>query len=74
MTTLSLLQKLEKTGIPREQADAIVEVIQEGQSANLATKSDLKELELTLKNDILLKLILAVSFLAGLMAVFKFIG
>jgi len=44
--TLKFLDDLEKAQVPREQARAIVQVVRESHdSADVATKSDLRELE-----------------------------
>jgi len=51
--TLKLVDALEKVDIPRAQARAIVDVVRESHDgAEVATKGDLRELELRLRNEI----------------------
>jgi len=51
--TLKLVDALEKVDIPRAQARAIVDVVRESHdAADMATKGDLRELELRLRNEI----------------------
>jgi len=51
--TLKLVDALEKVQIPREQARAIVDVVRESRdSADAATKGDLRELALQLRGEI----------------------
>ena len=53
--TLKFVKRLTTTGMAEEQAEALSEAFidtQEASIENLATKSDLKELELTTKADI----------------------
>jgi len=51
--TLKLVDALEKVQIPREQARAIVDVVRESRdSADVATKGDVRELELRLHSEI----------------------
>jgi len=52
MDTLKLVEALEKADIPRAQARAIVEVVREARdSGDVATKADLRELELKLRSE-----------------------
>ena len=50
--TLLHAEKLQKAGFSHEQAKAQVEMITEVIENNLATKRDIKELEMTLRRDI----------------------
>lgn len=54
--TLSYVKKLEKAGVPPAQAEAHAEAIAELVDEELATKRDLKELEMRLKHDLTLRL------------------
>jgi len=69
--TLKFVDSLEKAQIPREQARAIVDVMRESHDAvDVATKGDLRELELRLRGDInLLRWMMGVT-LAGVGAIF----
>lgn len=46
--TNASVKKLEKSGFSRAQAEAVTEVLNEAASTSLATKTDLKDLELRL--------------------------
>lgn len=51
--TLKFVERLEKAGVPREQAAAMAEAFKEvGGEADLATKRDLEYLELKLKSEL----------------------
>ena len=54
--TLAYAKKLEKAGVPEIQAEAHAEAIAELVDEKLATKRDLKELEMRLKHDLTLRL------------------
>lgn len=54
--TLSYVKKLEKAGVPVAQAEAHAEAIAELVDEELATKRDLRELEMRLKHDLTLRL------------------
>ncbi|MCK4248504.1 MAG: hypothetical protein KAX15_01870 [Candidatus Omnitrophica bacterium] len=54
--TLAYAKKLEKAGVPEIQAEAHAEAIAELVDEELATKRDLKELEMRLKHDLTLRL------------------
>ena len=50
--THAFVKKVAAAGMPLEQAEALVEALNEGVLDSTATKSDLKELELRLTNQI----------------------
>jgi len=51
--TLKFVQTLESAGIDREQASALAAAVRDSQdAADVATKGDLREMELGLRNDI----------------------
>ncbi len=54
--TLAYAKKLKGAGFTEEQAEVQAEALAELIDENLATKQDLKELELRLKNDLTLRL------------------
>jgi len=52
MDTLKLVEALEQADIPRVQARAIVDVVREARdSSDVATRADLRELELKLRSE-----------------------
>ncbi|NEX23089.1 DUF1640 domain-containing protein [Thiorhodococcus mannitoliphagus] len=50
--TLKFARKLKEAGLPETQAEAFAEAFRDATSEELATKSDLRTLELSLKADI----------------------
>ncbi len=54
--TLAYAKRLEKAGVPETQAEAPAEAIAELIDDELATKRDIKELEMRLKHDLTLRL------------------
>ena len=50
--TLTYANKLKAAGVPEKQAEAQVEILAEIIESNLATKRDLKKLEVALRHDI----------------------
>ena len=54
--TLSYVKKLEKAGVPDAQAEAHAQAIAGLIDEELATKRDLKELEMRLKHDLTVRL------------------
>ena len=54
--TLAYAKRLEKAGVPETQAEAHAEAIAELIDDELATKRDIKELEMRLKHDLTLRL------------------
>lgn len=54
--TLAYVKKLKAAGVPEEQAEVQAEAFAEIIEERLATKQDLKELELRLKHDLTLRL------------------
>lgn len=81
--TLKFVQTLRDSGVDGKQAEAIASAVSDAQAmAELATKHDLKELELTLSRDIkelelrlTLRLgALIVAAIGGVTAIMKWIG
>jgi len=69
--TLKFLDDLEKAQVPREQARAIVQVVRESHdSADVATKGDLRELELRLRSEQILHRWMLGLLIAGVGAIF----
>jgi len=69
--TLKFLDDLEKAQVPREQARAIVQVVRESHdSADVATKGDLRELERRLRSEKILHRWMLGRLIAGVGAIF----
>jgi len=67
--TLKFVKKLKTAGMPEKQANALSEALQDTHlEANLATKNDIKELELKVHTELLLLKWMLSFLLAGTLA------
>ena len=69
--TRKATERLQEGGVPKEQADAIVDLFVDAED-QVATKSDLEAVKHEIISTVTVRLVTAVGLLAALLAVFEF--